>query len=101
MSEQDRNLAEMDAADLNRHQSNQALIQEAIDAVALTAQGRSKEGVQVTLVEALAARGIVDQPELWLDAVVTELVSGSRYIEDPAAAPVVEEDNRESERRPR
>jgi len=96
VSEQDRNLAEMDEADLSRHQRNQALMQEAIDTVGQTAPGRSKEEVLATLVEALAARGIPEQPPRWLDAVVSELVSGGRYIEDPSAVVALDREDRDT-----
>jgi hypothetical protein len=92
VSEHDRNLAAMDEADRTRHQRNQALMQEAIDAVGQTAQGRDVQTVTALLVEALAARGIHDQPPRWLDAVATELVAGGRYLEDASAAVADDED---------
>jgi hypothetical protein len=88
VSEHDRDLAAMDEGDLTRHQRNQALMQEAIDAVGQNAEGRDVGTVTASLVEALAARGIHDQPPRWLDAVASELVSGGRYLEDPSAAVV-------------
>jgi hypothetical protein len=92
VSEHDRDLASMDEADLTRHQRNQALMQEAIDAVGQTAEGRNVETVTALLVEALAARGIHDQPPRWLDAVASELVAGGRYLEDASSAVVDDED---------
>jgi hypothetical protein len=82
MSEQDRNLAEMDDADFERHRTAQHLIQEAIDEVHVDARGQRPADVRDRLVRALAARGIGEQPARWLDAVAEGLAGGRRYVED-------------------
>jgi hypothetical protein len=85
MSEQDRDLAQMQDDQHARHRRTQAVIQEVIDGVGRDARGREPGAVATTLVQALAERGVVDQPARWVDAVATELVAGNRYVEDPAA----------------
>ena len=87
MSEQDRDLAQMEQDQGDRHREAQALMQDAIAEV--TPQGRDLPVPDVVelLEAALDARGIGPQPRNWLEAVATEIVSGSTYIEDPAAAP--------------
>jgi hypothetical protein len=82
MSEHDRNLARLDEGDTERHRVAQSLFQEAIDDVGRTAQGREVAEVRARLVEALAARGIGEQPPRWLDTVASGLTAGHRYVED-------------------
>jgi predicted RNA polymerase sigma factor len=86
MSEQDRNLAQMDEGDQDRHARAQALIQEAIDEVSTGESGRDPTDVKAALVAALARRGIENQPENWLESVATDAANGGRYIEDTRAA---------------
>ena len=86
MSEQDRNLAEMDDEQYEHHRVAQHLIQEAIDEVALGAAGSSPGEVRASLVHALGARGIGEQPPRWLDTVADRLAGGHRYVEDPREA---------------
>jgi hypothetical protein len=82
MSEHDRNLARMDEGDTERHRVVQSLIQEAIDDVGRDAEGRDLQDVRTRLVEALATRGIGEQPPRWLDTVASGLTAGHRYVED-------------------
>lgn len=82
MSEGDRNLAEMDEGDAERHRVAQAHIQDAIDEVGRDAEGRDVQEVRTRLVDALAERGIGEQPPRWLDTVAEGLVSGHRYVEN-------------------
>ena len=82
MDERDRNLAEMDEGDAERHRVAQAHIQDAIDEVGRDAEGRDLQDVRTRLVEALAARGIGEQPPRWLDTVAGGLVAGHRYVEN-------------------
>ena len=84
MSEQDRDLAQMQDDQHARHRRTQAVIQEVIDTVGRDAPGKEPGAVRTTLVQALAEQGVVDQPARWVDAVATELVAGNRYVEDPA-----------------
>jgi hypothetical protein len=86
MSEQDRDLAAMDEGDTERHRVAQALIQEAIDEVGHESKGRDVVEVRARLVQALAARGIREQPPRWVDSVAAELVVGHRYVEDARQA---------------
>jgi hypothetical protein len=86
MSEHDRNLAEMDDEDLDRHKAVQSVIQEVIDGLGRDAEGRDPADIQVDLTAALAERGIGEQPPRWLDAVATALSNGHRYVEDARAA---------------
>lgn len=86
MSEGDRNLAEMDEEDAGRHRVVQAHIQDAIDEVGGDARGRDVEEVRGRLVEALAARGIGEQPPRWLDTVASGLAAGHRYVENAREA---------------
>ena len=82
MSEGDRNLAAMDEGDTERHRVAQAHIQDAIDEVGRDSQGRDVEEVRKRLVEALATRGIGEQPPRWLDTVASGLAAGHRYVEN-------------------
>ena len=82
MSEHDRNLAEMDEGDSERHRVAQHLIQEAIDEVAHDARGLAPQEVRARLVHALSARGIGEQPPRWLETVADHLAGGHRYVED-------------------
>ena len=82
MSEGDRNLAEMDEGDVERHRVAQSNIQDAIDDVGRDSQGRDVEEVRKRLVDALAARGIGEQPPRWLDTVASGLAAGHRYVEN-------------------
>ncbi|SDP73470.1 hypothetical protein SAMN04489867_3674 [Pedococcus dokdonensis] len=86
MSEQDRNLAEMDQDDVERHSVVQAVIQQVIDETSLSAEGRDPREVQAELTAALAQRGIGEQPPRWLETVAERLVNGHRYVEDPHRA---------------
>ena len=86
MSEHDRNLAEMDDQDLDRHKAVQAVIQEVIDGLGRDAEGRDPADIQEDLTAALAERGIGEQPPRWLDSVSTALSNGHRYVEDARAA---------------
>jgi len=82
MSEGDRNLAEMDEGDAERHRVAQAHIQDAIDEVGRDAEGGQVAEVRKRLSEALAARGIGEQPPRWLDTVASGLAAGHRYVEN-------------------
>lgn len=86
MSEQDRNLAEMDQDDVERHTVVQSVIQQVIDEMAGSAEGRDPREVQAELTAALAERGIGEQPPRWLETVAERLVHGHRYVEDPHQA---------------
>ena len=98
MSEQDRDLANMEDDQHARHRRAQAVIQEVIDTVGRDAEGRDPGAVAVTLVQALAERGITDQPARWVDAVASELVVGNRYVEDPAEPGMFDERRAEGHR---
>lgn len=87
MSEQDRELAQMEQDQGERHRQAQALMQAAIDEVAPRAPGLAMPDIVELLAAALDARGIGPQPRNWLEAVAGELGSGGTYVEDPAAAP--------------
>ena len=82
MREQERNLAEMDDDDVERHRVAQSLMQEAIDGVGADAQGRDPQDVRAALVAALESKGIGEQPPRWLDTVAERLATGHRYVED-------------------
>ena len=86
MSEHDRNLAEMDDGDVDRHRVVQSVIQDVIDGSASDAEGRDPADVQAELTAALAARGIGEQPPRWLEAVAVPLSTGHRYVEDARQA---------------
>lgn len=86
MSEHDRNLAEMDDQDLDRHRAVQSVIQQVIDETGVSAEGRDPRAVQAELTIALAERGIGEQPPRWLETVAERLVNGHRYVEDPHQA---------------
>jgi hypothetical protein len=86
MSEHDRNLAEMDDGDADRHRVVQAVIQEVIDTLGRGAEGRDPAELQAELTAALAARGIGEQPPRWLEAVSVAMSNGHRYVEDPSQA---------------
>ena len=82
MSEQDRNLAEMDDDGVDRHRVVQSVIQDVIDGLARVAAGRDPADLRADLTAALAARGIGEQPPRWLEAVSVALSNGHRYVED-------------------
>jgi hypothetical protein len=86
MSEQDRNLAEMDDDDVDRHRVVQSVMQDVIDDLGRDAVGRDPADLRADLTAALAAKGIGEQPPRWLDAVSVALSSGQRYVEDPHRA---------------
>jgi hypothetical protein len=86
MSEHDRNLAEMDDGDVDRHRVVQAVIQEVIDGLGRDAEGRDPADLEADLTAALAARGIGEQPPRWLNAVAVALSNGHHYVEDPRQA---------------
>jgi hypothetical protein len=86
MSEHDRNLAEMDDGDVDRHRVVQSVIQEVIDGLGRDAEGRDPADVQADLTAALAERGIGQQPPRWLEAVAVALATGNRYVEDASQA---------------
>ena len=85
MSEQDRNLAEMDEGQSQAHRARQALMQEAITEVTAEAQGRDQADVVDALTRALEVRGIGPQPPKWLEAVAAEALAGRIYVEDQSA----------------
>lgn len=87
MSEHDRDLAQMEQDQGARHREAQALMQDAIAEVTPRGRGIAVPDVIELLEAALETRGIGPQPRNWIEAVATEIVSGSTYIEDPAAAP--------------
>lgn len=87
MNERDRDLAQMEQDQGERHHQAQALMQAAIDEVATRARGLAVPDIVEMLGAALEARGIGPQPRNWLEAVAAELGSGGTYVEDPAAAP--------------
>jgi hypothetical protein len=86
MSEHDRDLAQMERDQGERHREAQALIQEAIAEV--TPQGRDLPATDIIelLEAALESRGIGPQPKNWLESVADEISSGGTYVEDPAAS---------------
>ncbi len=86
MSDQDRNLAEMDDGDVDRHRVVQSVMQDVIDALGRDAEGRDPADLEVDLTAALAARGIGEQPPRWLNAVAVALSNGHRYVEDASRA---------------
>ena len=86
MSEHDRNLAEMDDGDVDRHRVVQSVIQEVIDGLGRDAEGRDPADLRADLAAGLAARGIGEQPPRWLEAVSVALSTGHRYVEDPRQA---------------
>ena len=86
MSEHDRNLAEMDDGDVDRHRVVQSVIQEVIDGLGRAAEGRDPADVQADLTAALAAKGVGEQPPRWLEAVSVSLANGHRYVEDARQA---------------
>jgi hypothetical protein len=86
MSEHDRNLAEMDDGDVDRHRVVQSVIQEVIDSVGRRAEGRDPADIQAELTAALAAKGIGEQPPRWLETVAERLATGHTYVEDPRQA---------------
>jgi hypothetical protein len=86
MSEHDRNLAAMDQGDVERHSVVQSVIQQVIDEMGVSAEGRDPREVQAELTAALADRGIGEQPPRWLETVAERLVNGHRYVEDPHQA---------------
>jgi hypothetical protein len=82
MSEQDRDLASMDDADVDRHRVVQSVIQEVIDSLAGDAEGRDPAELRAELTAGLAARGIGEQPPRWVETVAERLSAGHRYVED-------------------
>lgn len=84
MSEQDRDLGRMEDEQHRSHRRTQVVMQEVIDTVGRDAEGRDPGVVALALVQALAERGVREQPARWVDAVASELARGNRYVEDPA-----------------
>jgi hypothetical protein len=85
MSEQDRDLAQMDDEQHLRHQRRHALVQEAINEVSAEAEGRDQGEIARQLSLALEARGMDPQPPRWLEAVAAAASQGRLYVEDQSA----------------
>jgi hypothetical protein len=83
VSEQDRDLAQMDEGDAARHHRAQTLMQEAIAEVSADARDGELPDIVARLESALAARGIGPQPPRWLEAVAMDAQQGRLYVEDP------------------
>lgn len=64
----------------DRQMAQEATFQEAVNAVAALNLRHDVPAIMTALSEALAARGLIQPPPDWLEAVAVELSLGNRYV---------------------
>lgn len=76
-------MSELDPETHHQHDeqmAKEASFQEAINAVTALHLGHDVPAIMTALSEAIAARGLIQPPRDWLNAVAVELSLGNRYV---------------------